>query len=103
MIERKQQRKDVLRQLRGGNFHPDNRHVKDKIRQQFQILRDVVCHCTSIEASGVCSKFRDGVRDLHQSAEMTWNVPFDFTSTPKPAYMLSEEITSAGFFFNFCI
>jgi hypothetical protein len=59
--------------------------MKDKIRQQFQILRDLVCHCTSVEASGVCSKFRDGGRDLNQSREMTWSVPFDFTSTSKPA------------------
>ena len=49
-------------------LHPDNRHVKDKIRQQLQVLRD----------AGLLLHIERGVWRLPRSPDMNNNVILDF-------------------------
>jgi len=85
------------------NLHPDNRHVKDKIRQQFP--NTGVMWLPLHVDRGIWRLQQNFVTEAESASvrEMTWNVPFDFTSTPKPSYMLSEESLGWISSFNFCI
>jgi type II restriction enzyme len=52
-------------------LHPDNRHVRDKIRQQSRnagSCETLACYCTSSAASGVCREIHFQRRDAEQKS-----------------------------------
>jgi hypothetical protein len=58
-----------------GKLHPDNRHVKEKIRQQLQVLRDtgLLLHVVRLRFTSVFALLR---RDMSTRQERgCWRLP----------------------------